>query len=75
MTARIGLIGARGHTGRELLRLIGGRDDMVLAYAGSREFAGKPVAGMAPPRRIVLADVAMRCMRAESARSSSRVER
>ena len=48
MTARIGLIGARGHTGRELLRLIGGRDDMVLAYAGSREFAGKPVAGMAP---------------------------
>ncbi|GLK51905.1 N-acetyl-gamma-glutamyl-phosphate reductase [Maricaulis virginensis] len=48
MTARIGLIGARGHTGRELLRLIGGRDDMVLAYAGSREFAGKPVADMAP---------------------------
>ena len=48
MTARIGLIGARGHTGRELLRLIGGRDDMVLAYASSREFAGKPVADMAP---------------------------
>jgi len=48
MTARIGLIGARGHTGRELLRLIGGRDDMVLAYASSREFAGKPVAEMAP---------------------------
>jgi len=48
MTARIGLIGARGHTGRELLRLIGSRDDMVLAYASSREFAGKPVADMAP---------------------------
>lgn len=48
MTARIGLIGARGHTGRELLRLIGGRDDMILAYASSREFAGKPVAEMAP---------------------------
>ncbi|WP_300542795.1 N-acetyl-gamma-glutamyl-phosphate reductase [Maricaulis sp.] len=48
MTARIGLIGARGHTGRELLRLIGGRDDMELAFASSREFAGTPVAEMAP---------------------------
>jgi len=48
MTARIGLVGARGHTGRELLRLIGGRNDMELAFASSREFAGKPVSGMAP---------------------------
>ena len=48
MTARIGLIGARGHTGREILRLIGGRNDMELAYASSREFAGKPLADMAP---------------------------
>jgi N-acetyl-gamma-glutamyl-phosphate reductase len=48
MTARIGLIGARGHTGRELLRLIAGRPDMELAFASSREFAGKPVAEMAP---------------------------
>ena len=48
MTARIGLVGARGHTGRELLRLIGGRTDMELVFASSREFAGRPVAGMAP---------------------------
>lgn len=48
MTARIGLVGARGHTGRELLRLIAGRPDMELAFASSREFAGKPVAEMAP---------------------------
>ena len=48
MTARIGLVGARGHTGRELLRLIAGRDDMQLVFASSREFAGKPVADMAP---------------------------
>jgi N-acetyl-gamma-glutamyl-phosphate reductase len=48
MTCRIGLIGARGHTGRELLRLIGGRDDMQLAFASSREFAGMPVREVAP---------------------------
>lgn len=48
MTTRIGLVGARGHTGRELLRLIAGRSDMDLAFASSREFAGKPVAEMAP---------------------------
>lgn len=48
MTARIGLVGARGHTGRELLRLIAGRDDMELVFASSREFAGKPIADMAP---------------------------
>lgn len=48
MTCRVGLIGARGHTGREILRLIGGRDDMELAFASSREFAGMPVREMAP---------------------------
>ncbi|MBO6796141.1 N-acetyl-gamma-glutamyl-phosphate reductase [Maricaulis sp.] len=48
MTVRVGLVGARGHTGRELLRLIAGRDDMELVFASSREFAGKPVADMAP---------------------------
>ncbi|WP_300530983.1 N-acetyl-gamma-glutamyl-phosphate reductase [Maricaulis sp.] len=45
---RIGLIGARGHTGRELIRLMAGRDDLELAFAGSREFAGKPVTDLAP---------------------------
>ena len=32
MTVRVGLVGARGHTGRELLRLIAGRDDMELVF-------------------------------------------
>lgn len=48
MSARIGLVGARGHTGRELIRLIAGRSDMELAFASSREFAGRPVREMAP---------------------------
>ncbi|ABI64659.1 N-acetyl-gamma-glutamyl-phosphate reductase [Maricaulis maris MCS10] len=45
---RVGLVGARGHTGRELLRLIGERDDLDLVFASSREWAGRPVAEMAP---------------------------
>ncbi|HAQ33955.1 MAG: N-acetyl-gamma-glutamyl-phosphate reductase [Maricaulis sp.] len=48
MTVRIGLVGARGHTGRHLLRLIAGRSDMQVVCAGSREFAGQPVTSLAP---------------------------
>lgn len=44
----IGLVGARGHTGRELIRLIAGHPDLMLAYAVSREWAGRPVAEIAP---------------------------
>ena len=44
----IGVIGARGHVGRELLRLIGEHPALMLAYAGSREFAGRKVVEMAP---------------------------
>lgn len=44
----IGLIGARGHTGRELIRLIAGHPELMLAYASSREFAGRRVAEVAP---------------------------
>jgi N-acetyl-gamma-glutamyl-phosphate reductase len=43
----IGLVGARGHTGRELIRLIAGHPELMLAYAVSREFAGRPVAEIA----------------------------
>lgn len=46
--ARIGLVGARGHTGRELIRLISERTDMILAFASSRELGGKPVTDVAP---------------------------
>ena len=44
----VGLVGARGHTGRELIRLIAGHPDLMLAYAVSREWAGRPVAEVAP---------------------------
>ncbi|MEL7486891.1 MAG: N-acetyl-gamma-glutamyl-phosphate reductase [Pseudomonadota bacterium] len=44
----VGVIGARGHVGRELLRLIGDHPELMLAYAGSREFAGRRVAEIAP---------------------------
>lgn len=48
MTARIGLIGGRGYTGREILRLLAKRDDMELVVASSRELEGKPVRDTAP---------------------------
>ncbi|WP_425407729.1 N-acetyl-gamma-glutamyl-phosphate reductase [Hyphococcus sp.] len=44
----VGLVGARGHTGRELIRLIADHPELMLAYAVSREFAGRPVADIAP---------------------------
>jgi N-acetyl-gamma-glutamyl-phosphate reductase len=44
----IGLVGARGHTGRELIRLITGHPDLMLAFAVSREYAGRKVAEIAP---------------------------
>jgi N-acetyl-gamma-glutamyl-phosphate reductase len=48
VTARIGLIGGRGHTGREILRLLSRRNDMVLKLASSRELAGRKVRDTAP---------------------------
>ena len=44
----VGLVGARGHTGRELIKLIAGHPELMLAYAVSREFAGRSVATVAP---------------------------
>jgi len=41
---RIGLIGARGHVGGELIRLIVGHPDFELAFVSSRERAGRSVA-------------------------------
>ncbi|KAJ2159922.1 hypothetical protein GGF46_002649 [Coemansia sp. RSA 552] len=40
---RVGLIGARGFTGRELIKLINAHPRFELAYVSSRELAGKPV--------------------------------
>jgi len=41
---RIGLIGARGHVGSELIRLIVGHPDFELAFVSSRERVGQSVA-------------------------------
>jgi N-acetyl-gamma-glutamyl-phosphate reductase common form len=48
MTSRIGLVGARGFTGRELLRLIAAHPELELALACSGSAAGKPVRDVAP---------------------------
>ncbi|MGJ3232092.1 MAG: N-acetyl-gamma-glutamyl-phosphate reductase [Oceanicaulis sp.] len=44
---RIGLVGARGHTGRELIAILGRRSDMTLDFAVSRAMAGEPVTTLA----------------------------
>lgn len=44
MSKRIGLIGARGHVGAELIRLVSGHPEFELAFVSSRERAGQPVA-------------------------------
>jgi N-acetyl-gamma-glutamyl-phosphate reductase len=44
-TARLGLVGARGHTGAELLALIDGHPQLELAFASSRELAGQSMDG------------------------------
>jgi len=43
----VGVIGARGHTGAELVRLIQDHPSLSLAFAGSRELAGHPIPGAA----------------------------
>lgn len=45
---RIGLIGARGHVGSELIRLVAGHPQLELAFVSSRERAGQSVAGHHP---------------------------
>lgn len=41
---RIGIVGARGHVGAELIRLIAAHPRFALAYVGSRELAGQRLA-------------------------------
>lgn len=40
---RVGIVGARGHTGSELLRILGGHPDVEVVFASSRQSAGEPV--------------------------------
>jgi N-acetyl-gamma-glutamyl-phosphate reductase len=42
----VGVVGARGHTGAELVRLIRDHPSLELTFAGSRELAGQPVPGI-----------------------------
>ncbi|HEX7768424.1 MAG TPA: N-acetyl-gamma-glutamyl-phosphate reductase, partial [Dokdonella sp.] len=41
-TRSIGIVGARGHTGAELIRLVARHPAMALAFVSSRELAGRP---------------------------------
>jgi N-acetyl-gamma-glutamyl-phosphate reductase len=45
---RVGIVGARGHTGAELIRLIARHPRLALAFVSSRELAGQRVAGHVP---------------------------
>ncbi|HEY6628521.1 MAG TPA: N-acetyl-gamma-glutamyl-phosphate reductase [Acidimicrobiia bacterium] len=42
----VGLVGARGHTGAEIVRLMRDHPSLELVYAGSRELAGQSVPGL-----------------------------
>lgn len=42
----VGVVGARGHAGGELLRILTNHPHVDVAYAGSREMAGRPVPGI-----------------------------
>jgi N-acetyl-gamma-glutamyl-phosphate reductase len=48
MICTVGLVGGRGHTGRELIRLIAARNDLKLEFVSSRELAGQSVRDVAP---------------------------
>jgi len=44
----VGIVGARGHTGAELIRLLAGHPDFELAAVSSRELDGRRVADQVP---------------------------
>jgi N-acetyl-gamma-glutamyl-phosphate reductase len=46
--ARVGIVGARGHVGSELIRLIAGHTSLELAFVSSRERAGQQLAAHEP---------------------------
>ncbi len=45
MRRSIGIVGARGHVGGELIRLLAAHPEFELAFVSSRELAGRPVSG------------------------------
>jgi N-acetyl-gamma-glutamyl-phosphate reductase len=48
MSMRIGLVGARGYVGSELIGLVGAHPDMELAFVSSRERAGQRLSAHEP---------------------------
>ncbi len=48
MALRVGVVGASGYTGAELLRLLAGHSGLETAIATSREFAGQDIATVYP---------------------------
>ncbi len=48
MSVAVGLVGARGHVGREVLRLVARHPELDLSFAVSRQWAGELVAARAP---------------------------
>ncbi len=47
-SVKVALVGARGHTGAELIRILAGHPHLTLTYAGSRAAAGQAVAEQVP---------------------------
>lgn len=47
-TISVGLVGARGHVGVELLRLLHGHPRLRIAFASSRELLGQPLSTLDP---------------------------
>ena len=45
---RIGIVGGRGHTGAELIRLVAGHPQLELAFVSSRELNAQPVSDHVP---------------------------
>jgi N-acetyl-gamma-glutamyl-phosphate reductase len=46
---RVGIVGASGYTGAELVRLVHGHPELCLEYVGAREKAGRPLSEVLPP--------------------------
>ena len=49
--ARVGIVGASGYTGGELLRILATHPEIEVSYATSREYAGKPITSIHPNLR------------------------
>ena len=47
----VGIVGARGHTGAELVRLLSAHPGFELAFVSSRELDGQPVSAHVPEYR------------------------